>query len=364
MAKNFKVTTAVKICFMLTLFGCQCPPKQQTVDLTPLSTQIGNLSDANAGLKVTNDRLQAANTALQAENEHLKAMFRADADAGLAANGKGWLPFEKYVWKHQISLLPSVAPDAATSGKWNEASTLYAAGGESAMQGVIKDLQASAGTLNTQLGKAQEAVKAAQAERDKLQQAVDAALKRAQEAEQNLVSAVAKAKADEDARIAAETRAWQVHAANWAGGALGILALACIAGMIFLSAAISPFRKAAVVCGAGCVICFAFARFAASDWFMPVTLSVTGLALSGWAAWEIRAAIKRKEATKKAGEASMVANTIISALDTYYDTQASTEAKADMDAKLWPALEAVGPAYAAAVNRIKAAQCDEKALAK
>ena len=72
----------------LLLAGCQTDKPGTTVDLAPLSTQIGNLSDANADLHGANAKLEAANTALKAENARLKAMLRSDADAGLAANAQ------------------------------------------------------------------------------------------------------------------------------------------------------------------------------------------------------------------------------------------------------------------------------------
>lgn len=341
------------------LVGCRTDAPQ-TVDLKPLATEIGRVSDANADLRAANVQLAAANAKLLEENERLKAVLRADADAGLLANEKGWLPFERYVWRHQISLLP-VSPDAGTVDKWNDASTLYEAGGESAMQSVIHDLQTSAGQLNSELGKAQKEVATAQAERDEAVQAMNDAVKAAQEAQQNLEAAVAKAKADERARLEAETRAWQARSANWLGGILGIAALGCIAGMIFLPEAAKLFRKAGIVAGLGSVALLALARFLSSPWFdvaWKVTLATGAVCLLAWWLWELRAAILRARQANMSKEKAMVADTIIRRLDTYYDNDASSDAKLDMDAKLWPALQSEGPAYDAAVKRIKAAQCD------
>lgn len=350
---------AIPIFACLLLSGCfETVQPTPAVDLAPLSTQIGNLSSANSDLKVANERLQAANAALKAENEHLKAMLRADADAGLAANGKGWIPFEKYVWNHQLQLLP-VAPDTGTTAKWTEASTLYAAGGESAMQGVVNDLTTQAGQLNTKLGELTKVAETAQAERDAAQKTADEAMQRAQQAEQDLKDAVAKAKSDEAARIAAETRAWQIHAANWAGAGLGALALAFTAGAFFLSAASKKLREAAVAAVALCIGCFAFARFLGWPWFLPVVGGAYLIAGAGWLAWKIRAGIREAAAKKAAATNELAVKPIISTLDTAYDA-ADAEHQAWMDAQIFDALGKQGAQYSAAIHEIKASIALEK----
>lgn len=359
--------TWITLPIVILLAGCQTDqPSIQPVDLSPLSTQIGTLASANSDLRSANEKLQAANAALSAENEHLKAMLRADADAGLAANSKGWLPFERYVWNHQIMLLP-VAPDAQTVDKWGEASTIYSAGGESAMQRVIDGLNADAKTTNAMIGELSQRIEQLTKERGAAQAVADAALKRARDATDAIAAAVADATAGERARLEAETRAWQARSANWLGGSLGVFALVCIAGMIFFPEAAKLFRKAGIIAGVGSVALLALARFLSSPWFdaaWKVTLAAGAAGGIAWGLLELRSAIKRAREAKKAGEVAMVADTVILRLDTYYDNEASPEAKADMDEKLWPALQREGPAYDAAVKRIKAEQCDEKALAK
>lgn len=344
----------------LALSGCQTDAPSPVIDMAPLSDQIGNLAQANADLRAANERLQAANAVLQAENDHLKAVLRADTDAGTAANAQGALRFEGFVWKHQATLLP-YAPDKKTADDWNQAWSYFSSGNESALQGVIGKLQTDAGTLNTELGSAREALRKATEERDAAQQALDSAVKRAQEAERALVDSVARAKADEAARIAAETRAWQVHAANWTGAICGVIALGCIAGAVFLPAAIGKFGRGAAVAGVLCALSFGFARFISSP-LLDTIAKWTGIglavALVAWVAWEIDSAIKRRSDDKKAGERALVSDTVVAVLDDYYYHLASPEAVADMDAKFWPALQAKGPKYDAAVKRLKADKCD------
>ena len=345
---------------LLLLAGCQStqPP---VVDIAPLSAQIGHVTEANGELQVANERLKVANSSLLAENEQLKSVLRADADAGLAANTKGWLPFEKYVWGHQIVLLP-VTPDADTTAKWTEASMLYEKGGESAMLGVVNTLTQQAGVLNSELGKLKQSVETAKSERDLAQAKAAEAFQKAKDATASLEAAVAKAKSDEASRLAAETRAWQVKVVSWTGGVLFIAAIALIACCFLLPVAVSMFKKAACVAGIGCVACFALARFISSPWFDYVwkitagTLVVAGL---GWAAWEVRQAIRRNKVDKLAATSEMAVKPIITTLDTAYDA-ADTDHQAWMDAQIFDALGKQGAQYSAAIHEIKASIALEK----
>jgi hypothetical protein len=348
---------------LLILAGCQTDQPATTVDLAPLSTQIGNLSEANSDLKVANERLKAANDALTAENARLLSMLRADADAGQSANLKGWLPFERYVWGHQLALLPDIIPDKTTADRWSEASTLYAEGGESAMQGVINTLNADAKKTNETLGTLREQVAAMTKERDEAQDTSEKALQQAEEATANLKAAVAKAKADEASQLAAETRAWEVKLVLWMGEILFVAAIALAACCFLLPVAVAIFKKAAFVAGIGCAACFAFARFLSSPWFdyaWKATAGALAVAAIGWAAWELRQAIKRSKAAEKAADNAMVAEKIIPVLDNYYKHVASPEAIKDMDKPggLWDTLDDLGGSYDAAVKRIKAEQAE------
>lgn len=345
---------------LLALTGCNETVLTKPVDLAPLATQMGNLADANADLRAANERLAQENADLRAENERLKAMLRADADAGLAANEKGWLLFEGHVWRHQLTLLPGVEPDAVTAAKWMEASGLYAAGGEAAMQGVIDSLHSDATEQATKLGELSTRVADLTKERDAAQKAADEAMQRAQKAEQDIAAAVANAVADEDARIAAETRAWQVRMANWAGAGLGALAAGCIAGAFFISAASKKLGEAAAIALALCVGFLAFARLLSHPWFLPVAVGSYVIAGAAWAAWKIRTGIREREEAKVARDNAKIVADLVPMLDDYYDNHASPEAKADMAAKLFPALQAKGGAYDAAVKRFKASDCESR----
>jgi len=337
---------------IITLAGCQTTQPVHTVDLAPLSAQIENLSTANADLKVANERLTVANADLLTANEQLKATLRADADAGLAANAKGWLPFEKYVWGHQIQLLP-VGPDEETSAKWLEASTLYSAGGESAMQGVVNDLTEQAGQLNTKLGELSKAAETAQIERDTAQKAAGEAMQRAQKAEGDLADAVAKAKADKDGEFAEKVRAWQVNAANWFGGGLFAAALACVAAAFLLPVSSKMLKEAAAMAFALCVGCFAFARFLGWPLFLPVVGGAYLVAGAGWFAWKVRSGMREAAAKKAAATNDLAVKPIISTLDTAYDA-ADADHQAWMDVQIFEQLGKQGAQYSAAIHEIKA----------
>ena len=311
---------------LITLAGCQTQQPAPVVDIAPLSTQIGNLSSANADLAAANARLKAANDALAAENARLLAMLRADADAGQAANARGWLPFERYVWGHQIALLPGIVPDKATADRWGEASSLYAAGGESAMQGVIGLLNADAAKTNETLGSIREQVDALTKERDAANEAAKQALAMVEEARDALTAAVAKAKADKDKEFAAKVKAWQVGAANWAGAGLFVAALGLAAAAWFLTVASKKLGEGAVVAFALCIGCFAFARFLGNAWFMPIAGGLYGAGFAGWGAWKVRSGIREREAAESAKAAVEKADryttwgaSVVPAIDDIYE---------------------------------------------
>ena len=325
--RNWRRAYLIELAFgLIVLAGCQTTPPAPTVDLAPLSTQIGNLSSANSDLAAANARLKAANEALAAENARLLAMLRADADAGRAANAKGWVPFERYVWGHQIALLPGIVPDKATSDRWSEASNLYAAGGESAMQGVIDTLNADAAKTNETLGTLREQVDALTKERDTANEATKRALERVQEAEQSLAAAVEQTRRDEAARIARETREWQIHAANWAGGGLFVATLGLAAAAWFIPISRRMFGEGAIVAMALCVGCFAFARLLGNPLFLPVACGAYGVGLLGWAAWKVRSGMREREAEESAKAAVEKADrytawgaSVVPAIDDIYE---------------------------------------------
>jgi len=337
------------LCGLAVLAGCvSTDPAPAAVDITPLSTQIGNLADANADLKAANARLEAANDALKEENEHLKAMLRADADAGRAANAKGWLPFERYVWDHQIALLPN-APDRPTADKWGEAAGLYEAGGESAMQGIINSLNDDAAAQNKRIGALQESIDNLTKERDDAKAAAEAALARVREAEATLAAAIEKARQDEAAAIRAE----QVHKATQGGTICGTLALLFAAAAIFSPAAKLRFAGvAAFFAGAGITL-FAAARWIGSTWFGWSVAAAWGIAGIVALVWMIRKGIEEREAKAKAARDGLVASVLVQKLNDFYN--ASDQAMKDaLNNGLFAALEKAGTAYAVAVKQIKA----------
>jgi hypothetical protein len=159
--------------------------------------------------------------------------------------------------------------------------------------------------------------------------------------------------AQEDARIAAETRAWQINAANLAGGICGGLALVCIAGAFLISAAAPKFGRGAALVGALCVGCFAFAQFLGSAWFLPVTLSAYGIASAVWIAWEVRGAIRKRESDNVAATNEIAVKPIVATLEAAYDG-ADTDHQAWLDAQIFSQLPKDDPAYRAAIHAIKA----------
>ena len=334
--------------FACFLVGCQTEQPAQTVDIAPLSTQIGNLSDANADLKVANERLKAANNALTAENARLLAMLRADAEAGQSANLKGWLPFEKYVWGHQIALLPDIVPDKTTADRWNEASTLYAEGGESAMQGVLNTLNADAKKTNETLGQLLSQTKQLTKERDAANEAATAALARVHEAEEDLSAAVEKARQDEAQAIRLE----QVKFCNRWGGFAALAALA---------AGISAYWLGTIGLvlfgglGLSSLILFGAARFLSSPWFGWTA----GAVVIGAVIASIVLVLRKQRQADDAAKLGMAVKPIISALDTAYDA-ADIEHQAWMDAQIFEVLGKQGAEYSAAIHEIKASIALEK----
>jgi len=231
------------------------------------------------------------------------------------------------------------------------------------MQGVISALNADAKKTNETLGTLREQVDAMTKERDAANEAATAAMAAVSAANDALSSAVEQARQDEAAMIAKETREWQIHFANWAGGILFIATIALAACCLLLSVAGTFFKKAAFVAGIWCAACFALARFLSSPWFdyaWKITAALLAVGGVAWAAWELRQAIKRSQAAKKASDNAMVAEKIIPVLDNYYKQVASPEAIQDMDKSggLWDALDDLGGAYDAAVKRIKAEQAE------
>lgn len=200
----------------------------------------------------------------------------------------------------------------------------------------------------------------AKAEAEQVRREATDALAAAAIAQADAERQVTDAKAQEAARIARETREWQIHAANWAGGGLFVATLGLAAAAWFIPISRRMFGEGAIVAMALCVGCFAFARLLGNPLFLPVACGAYGVGLLGWAAWKVRSGMREKAAAKIAEDNARIVADLVPMLDDYYDKLASPEAKADMAAKLFPALEAKGGAYDAAVKRFKAADCEDR----
>jgi len=238
---------------LIALSGCQTT-QPVAVDIAPLSAQIERLTEANLQLDRLNHDLDIANGRLAEENGRLLAQIRADAEAGRAANGKGWLAFEGYVWDQQILRLPDIIADAPTEARWGEAATLYQAGGESAMQGVIDDLHEDAATLNGRIGELTEAAEQAAIERDRAKEAADAALRALKEQESLAASAAEQARLNERRAIMEAQVAW----ANKWGGYTAIAAILAGVGIYWLG---EGAIAACIGLSVSSMLLFGYARF-------------------------------------------------------------------------------------------------------
>lgn len=276
-------------CF--TLVACQSTVQPVApVDIKPLSSQIESLAQANADLRVANERLTQANVALQAEVERLKSVLRADAEAGKKANIKGWGTVVDYIFNHMLTLLPNAA-DEDILAKWEEAMQAYAAGGENAMQGVVRELQLKAGELNQSLGRLQRQVDSLTKERDDALANLEKAEQKVADAATNLAKAIADAKLAEAAAIRAE----QVRRINQG-------ALLCGALAILLSAAagFSPVSKLRLAILAGIMLGWSGTLMCIARWWGSVWVEISAGIL--WAAilviggiWLIRRGLKEQE---------------------------------------------------------------------
>ena len=319
--RNWRRAYLIELAFgIIVLAGCRTEQPAPVVDIAPLSSQIGSLAQANSDLRAANERLQSANDSLAAENEHLKSQLRADADAGLAANSKGWLPFEGYVWQQQIARLPGVEPDAATASKWTEAAGLYAAGGESAMQGVINSLHSDATTQAEKLGELTTRIKQLTKERDAAQEAATRAQKAVHDAEDALAAAVEQARQDEARKIRDAQSAW----ANRWGGYAAIGAILALIGIYWLG------EGAVVACiglGTSSLLLFGYARLLNWPYYDWVVGGVVAIGLVAGIVY-----LKRISQQKKTAKTvTPFAITLVDILNEADKTARGTEMEAVLD---------------------------------
>lgn len=337
---------------LIAFSGCQTT-QPVAVDIAPLSAQIERLTEANLKLDRLNHDLDLANGRLAEANERLLAQIRADAEAGQAANSKGWLPFERYVWGQQILRLPDIVADAPTEARWDEAATLYQAGGESAMQSVIADLQGDAAETNQTLGELRQSVESLTAQRDAANEAASQATFELERVREETASLVEQARISERDALQRQAREFRLKVANWAGTAAGAVSLACIAGLFFLPASKGKLLRGAVAGAAVSVLAFAFAEWSASPWFLWVAGGLALALVAGWAAWEIRQDVRAEAVRNRIAALEMTAPKIIETLDDVYD-EADAEHQAWLDAQVFERLAKSGEPYRAAVHEIKA----------
>jgi hypothetical protein len=335
---NLEKMRPALIIFALLCAGCQTT-QPAAVNLAPLSDKIADMANANADLSLANERLNSANESLQKENTRLLSTLKADVDAGMHANSQGWLSLERAVWDHQLLLLPD-APDLATQAKWIEAAKLYSAGGESAMHGVVSELHSDAKAQASKIGELLSVAEQLEVELDAANEAASLAVEALQRQEEESSSLVEQARQSEREAV----RHAQVEAANKGGVACGVLAIALLSAAVFSPAAKSHFMRGAALSASVSVSLFAAARWLGSPWFewsIGGSWIVAGLA---WIAWRIRDGLHTEPM-------QVAAPILVEELDKLYD---DPENIAWMDSKLFPALQDRGPAYDAAVKRIKA----------
>ena len=342
------------------LCGCMDRQPAPQVDVSALRAQLGEATSRAEAAEKARLALADAQGAKDAAENTRSSKTRAVLDETDIDLGMGLIDLAGLNIKLALAWYEHVQADPELQIWLANQRAAHEAGRADEVARNYDAAMADGKALSARVGALTEQVEQAKATESKArQEALEARNALAGEVEKH-AQEIEDAKRIERDHIAAETRAAQVRMANTAGGICGVSALACIAGAIWLSAAAAKFLRGAALAGVLCVVCFGFARFAASPLFMPVTASVCGLLLAWWMAWEIRSAIKRREAEKVSADNAIVAEKIIPVLDNYYKHVASPEAIKDMDKTggLWDALDDLGGAYDAAVKRIKAEQAE------
>jgi hypothetical protein len=309
---------------LIALSGCQTT-QPVTVDIAPLSSQIERLTEANLKLDRLNHDLDLANGQLREANGRLLAQIRADAEAGQTANGKGWLAFEGYVWGQQILRLPDIIADAPTEARWAEAATLYQAGGESAMQGVIADLQGDAAETNQTLGELRESIKSITAQRDAANEAASQATIELERVRGETASLVEQARAAERAQLEAENIRRQQWVLNGAAALCVLVSLASLAAKFWLKMDTGMLSVALGLVGAPA--CLALGQATGKSWFLPVACTVAGVVViaAGLAVVRGSTAVRTAKAAQTQLELTMSTMTkIVRRLDTCYEDTSTT----------------------------------------
>jgi hypothetical protein len=204
------------------------------------------------------------------------------------------------------SRLPDVAPDPAEMLAAEERRRLDA---EAKVEQLQKNIAAAMGAAMSeaaQVARLRSEVDYAQAEVAKARQETSEALESAVKAVASVTSQIEDAKRQERARLVANAKAKQIAMANWAGGACGAASLVCLAGIFILPVANPVFKRGAIIAGVLCLVCFGFARFMASSWFMPLLVSGLGTAFAAWVVYEFKLSIRKHEAEAEANKAKSI----------------------------------------------------------
>ena len=341
---------------LLLLAGCQTDQPALTVDLSAMQTRMSELQERATRAEVALDAQATAQETLDASESERLGRLKVNVVAAHGAVDEDNKPVAQGELAVAEARLINVQPDPEEQVAAAQRKQLVA-------EGHLAEAQAAYGTASkdaqdkaTQIGVLTTERDNAKTEAETARREATDALAAAASSQADAERQIADAKAQEAARILADIRAKEVNAALWAGGICGIAALGCIAGMIFLSAAAKMFGRGAATAGVLCVICFGFARFLGSPWFdlaWKVTAGILAVGGVAWAAWEIRSAIRRREAEKVAADNELTVKPIISTLDTAYDA-ADIEHQAWMDAQIFDALGKQGAQYSAAIHEIKA----------
>lgn len=333
--------------------GCQTPQPAPQVDTSALTDRMSAAIDRAAQAEAALTIERAARQSFDAASMDRLGRLKVNVDTAHAAALEPNMPItlgELGIAQARLIDVEDSPEELAAAAARRE---LVLSGKLSEAQSAYDAARADAQAQSSEVGRLQELAHQATADAEKARTEAAEALRRAEESSARLASEIADAVRQERDRLAASTRASQARAANAAGMACGLIALACIAGAVWLPVARSKFLRGAALAGALCVGCFAFARFLGWTWFLPVTGGAYGLALAGWIAWEIRGAIRKREAEKLAATNLLVAQVVVDELDTAYDT-ADAEHQAWMQENILKRLAEHGAQYRAAVHEIKA----------
>ena len=290
----------------LLLAGCQTDKPAATVDITPLVNKIGELEVRADKAEVAIAKKDAAQSVVDQRNDKQRACVRADVEAALMGVKASSPVLIGWALSDAINLLTGTIADPQQLQHWTDILNALNRGDLAKAEELNNQLKLEADDARKQRDAAQKNLVVA---KDEAKVASEDAKKARVDMEATKVETeriIAQAKADEDARIQAETRAWQVKVANWAGCGLFVASLALIAMAFLVNAAAKKFGEGAAFALAIAIGCFAFARFLAWPYFFPVVGGGYAVIGAGYVAWKWRAAVKEHEASVKAAKTAAI----------------------------------------------------------